>query len=629
MPSKTDLNAANLPQLYDAHKLLDQCMVNAEGKDATTKNTWPFSSLWSLNRFVIPTKDNMSLTPTGLPKISDWRTSDFLYTAESAERDFGYPVGLLSREQHYCQYRDGVFPVFTDIYGYKIDIDEPELDYIIQQARNFPEKLFKEYNRVLHNTYLQNFSNVLDIDMDEPFGIMIAYQQTVISRICKEAKQAFPAIDAELSKLAARQLRSRLDANTLRDGAETYLSLREIATSGRKFSWDRMFQETVLRHLADDLANSSSPGVYRLTKAVNELQDALSSGRQVSRRGFFARLTDAFPPLELSLPQDAPQVAMVAAHAPNPRQHRARKDSEPHYPAHNAKAEPDYHKFMKDIKAELGALRTAFGRLEALMNRKRKPDDRKDKQGKVHAGLAQGKNHKAQKGAAVQATRPIPSSYMGSSEEEQSDEEVHFANYARVCDPVPTFTRAESILGPFQRTVVQSAKPKQSLQDYFGLSAQRLSNKKRGKTAMGATTTAGPATLHQTSSVDGIVEIDINARDLAELPDFILEKMGYTVPQERLPPGVGTIDAAPSGSTDEEAPDLVSTSSDEDDEDRHRAFPSLAAAGVKLSTTLHDSVRTRHMARMDSFNYPDAVICSDGDADRTVTVAISKTTEAL
>ncbi len=35
------------------------------------------------------------------------------------------------------------------------------------------------------------------------------------------------------------------------------------------------------------------------------------------------------------------------------------------------------------------------------------------------------------------------------------------------------------------------------------------------------------------------------------------------------------------------------------------------------------------MALMDSFNYSDAVIFSDGDADGTVTVAISKTPEAL
>jgi hypothetical protein len=33
------------------------------------------------------------------------------------------------------------------------------------------------------------------------------------------------------------------------------------------------------------------------------------------------------------------------------------------------------------------------------------------------------------------------------------------------------------------------------------------------------------------------------------------------------------------------------------------------------------------MARMDSFNYPDAVICSDGDADGSA--AISMSTEAL
>ncbi len=35
----------------------------------------------------------------------------------------------------------------------------------------------------------------------------------------------------------------------------------------------------------------------------------------------------------------------------------------------------------------------------------------------------------------------------------------------------------------------------------------------------------------------------------------------------------------------------------------------------------------RHMARMDSFNYPDAVICCDGDADGSA--AISMSTEAL
>ncbi len=48
-------------------------------------------------------------------------------------------------------------------------------------------------------------------------------------------------------------------------------------------------------------------------KAVNELQDAIGSGRQVSSRGFFARLIDAYPPMELVIPQDPPHCAMEGA----------------------------------------------------------------------------------------------------------------------------------------------------------------------------------------------------------------------------------------------------------------------------------------------------------------------------
>ena len=144
MPSKTDLNGANLPQLYDLHRKMDQFMGNAEGKDPVTKITHSFSAIWNLNRLVIPSKDNMSLSPTGQPICSDWRTSDFLYTAESAEREFGYPAGLLARQHYYCSYREDVFPVFTDIYGNVIAIEDSDLSNIVYQARNFPEKLFKE-----------------------------------------------------------------------------------------------------------------------------------------------------------------------------------------------------------------------------------------------------------------------------------------------------------------------------------------------------------------------------------------------------------------------------------------------------------------------------------------------------
>jgi hypothetical protein len=80
MPFKTDLNAANLPQLYDVHQK-DQLV---------TKTTWLHPALWILLMLVISTRDNMSLSPTG----------QLTYTAESMERD-GYPKGLISRQQYY------------------------------------------------------------------------------------------------------------------------------------------------------------------------------------------------------------------------------------------------------------------------------------------------------------------------------------------------------------------------------------------------------------------------------------------------------------------------------------------------------------------------------------------------
>ena len=74
MPSKTDLNVANLPQLYDVHKI-DQLV---------TKTTWLHSALWILLMLVISTRDNIPLSPTG----------QLLYTAEPMER-YGYPKGLI------------------------------------------------------------------------------------------------------------------------------------------------------------------------------------------------------------------------------------------------------------------------------------------------------------------------------------------------------------------------------------------------------------------------------------------------------------------------------------------------------------------------------------------------------
>ncbi len=51
----------------------------------------------------------------------------------------------------------------------------------------------------------------------------------------------------------------RQDANTLCvEEAGMFLNLRDIAAGARKFSWDRMFQDAILRHRSKCLANSFS-----------------------------------------------------------------------------------------------------------------------------------------------------------------------------------------------------------------------------------------------------------------------------------------------------------------------------------------------------------------------------------
>ena len=81
--------------------------------------------------------------------------------------------------------------------------------------------------------------------------------------------------------------------------------------------------------------------------------------------------------MELSI--DPPQVAMAAAQTTIPQTQGERKEHvhQQQTQAHLDKTDSDLVKFMKYVKAELGAIRTLILKLDAqLMNtRKRKQDD--------------------------------------------------------------------------------------------------------------------------------------------------------------------------------------------------------------------------------------------------------------
>jgi hypothetical protein len=92
--------------------------------------------------------------------------------------------------------------------------------------------------------------------------------------------------------------------------AGMYLNLCDIAAGECKFSWDRMFQDAILRHSSKHPAKFFSQRLCKFNLALNELQVALGLGKQVSRRGLFSCNYYLFYSPELISP---PQAAMPAA----------------------------------------------------------------------------------------------------------------------------------------------------------------------------------------------------------------------------------------------------------------------------------------------------------------------------
>ena len=415
-------------------------------------------------------------------------------------------------------------------------------------------------------------------------------------------------------------------------------------------------------YCTSNVYNSPSQGFCKLSKATNELQGALGLGRQVFRRGFLQQ--------ELAAPQDPPQDASAAVQTPRP-QGAARKDEAiPQPAAHIAKAEPDI--MHEDVESELGVLRTLLVKSEVLTIRKRKPHDRKDQAmaSIAHAVFACNSGRLSRKeysrpahrqlplnGRQSRKTRPGATMARGPLLFSPSVQSIIWSNQgnsntkiaqgmnrkAQKGATASTFSPVYSI-GIFRRNVVQSANLEQSESDCFGPPAARLSEKKRTqqpenlcenlciRQAVEAEYDRKTTASSQLSHIDSSALLGVrNARvavtgtpDLAPLQ--VLTRVGgiyrrFRVLHERV-----TDNATPLVKANDVIPDFVSTSSDEDNVDRRCALSSLAAAGVKLSTAPSDNTRTRRMAFMASFHYPDAIVCRGMDADGSVAVTTTTTT---
>ncbi len=112
--------------------------------------------------------------------------------------------------------------------------------------------------------------------------------------------------------------------------------------------------------------------------------------------------------------------------------------------------------------------------------------------------------------------------------------------------------------------------------------------------------------------------LDTGAR-VTGLADYPFEWFSLNATNLKLSSTTARDDAVLSDHSDDVTPELVS-SSEEDEDDRPSALPSAVPGGTSAATPV-DKVRTRRMILMDSLNYPDAVLCSESEADGSVAVA--------
>ncbi len=164
---------------------------------------------------------------------------------------------------------------------------------------------------------------------------------------------------------------------------------------------------------------------------MNELQTLVAKGRQLSRRGFYGRIHDACSSQELILAQELPYAAMAAA-IPN-----SKENVNPQQPVTHVNLDSDLTRFMKDVKSELGSLRTAVLKMEAILTRLDTIQPPKEISKKEHAALANQINETGKKGSNYEPIL-LPTNYLSSDDSDQEESGVSY--YARGAIRIPIFT---------------------------------------------------------------------------------------------------------------------------------------------------------------------------------------------
>ncbi len=202
--------------------------------------------------------------------------------------DIGFPYGTLPDYKEFCQYRNGSFQVFTDVFENILDVDDDIVNSWYDDVTSFPLKLYNEMNRQIVAELVKH-QVPYEIEVNETFGGLLAFQSGVVFRLVKQSMASYDQIVKVIGDLESRPVRNRRDITYMEGEAKILLTLKEMATSRPKSYHDHEFQNAVLSilELQQEFGNGSSH-----IRASQIFVDIRKKMRQsgVTRGQFFEKL---------------------------------------------------------------------------------------------------------------------------------------------------------------------------------------------------------------------------------------------------------------------------------------------------------------------------------------------------
>ena len=190
MSSGSKVDLSNTLELLKVFTEIKTSLSTVELRDKPTQTSFKIAPFLKMAGMYIPRSKEMGAN--GLNPVL-WKFDHLLTTAAYFVDELGFPYGTLPDYKVPCEYRAGdLFPVFTDIFGNILDVDDDIVNSWFVDVTSFPPKLYNEMNRQVVTELLKH--HIPCDEVDETFGGLLAFQSGVVLRLVRQSMASIDQI---------------------------------------------------------------------------------------------------------------------------------------------------------------------------------------------------------------------------------------------------------------------------------------------------------------------------------------------------------------------------------------------------------------------------------------------------